>query len=40
MARLALLCSAQFLVVLDVTIVAIALPAIRRSLGFSPEDLQ
>jgi MFS family permease len=37
---LALLCSAQFLVVLDVTIVAVALPAIRRSLGFSAEDLQ
>jgi MFS family permease len=37
---LALLCSAQFLVVLDVTIVAVALPAIRRSLGFPAEDLQ
>jgi MFS family permease len=40
MARLALLCAAQFLVVLDVTIVVIALPDIRRSLGFSPENLQ
>jgi MFS family permease len=40
MPRLALLCGAQFLVVLDVTIVVIALPEIRRSLGFSPEDLQ
>src|SRR3954470_5405720 len=39
-ARLALLCVAQFLVVLDVTIVAIALPAIRRDLGFEPADLQ
>jgi Bacteriocin-protection, YdeI or OmpD-Associated len=38
--RLALLCVAQFVVVLDVTIVAIALPAIRRDLGFDPADLQ
>jgi EmrB/QacA subfamily drug resistance transporter len=37
---LVLLCSAQFLVVLDVTIVAIALPDVRASLGFSPEELQ
>ena len=39
-ARLALLCVAQFVVVLDVTIVAIALPAIRRDLGFDPAGLQ
>ena len=39
-ARLTLLCVAQFVVVLDVTIVAIALPAIRRDLGFEPADLQ
>ena len=39
-ARLALLCVAQFVVVLDVTIVAIALPAIRQDLGFAPADLQ
>jgi MFS family permease len=39
-AALALLCTAQFVVVLDVTIVAVALPAIRRSLGFAPEGLQ
>src|SRR4051794_19318993 len=39
-ARLALLCIAQFMVVLDVTIVAIALPAIRRDLGFEPAGLQ
>src|SRR5215203_3364171 len=39
-ARLALLCVAQFVVVLDVTIVAIALPAIGRDLGFEPADLQ
>ena len=38
--RLALLCVAQFVVVLDVTIVAIALPAIGRDLGFAKADLQ
>jgi MFS family permease len=37
---LALLCAAQFVVVLDVTIVAVALPAIRHDLGFSTEGLQ
>jgi MFS family permease len=35
-----LLCGAQFLLVLDVTIVAVALPAIRASLGLSREGLQ
>jgi len=39
-ARLVLLCVAQFVVVLDVTIVAIALPAIGRDLGFEPAALQ
>jgi MFS family permease len=39
-ATLALLCGAQFLIVLDVTIVAIALPDIRDSLGFSAAGLQ
>ena len=39
-ARLALLCVAQFVLVLDVTIVAIALPAIGRDLGFAAADLQ
>ncbi len=34
------LCAAQFLVVLDVTIVAIALPDMRDSLGFSATGLQ
>jgi MFS family permease len=34
------LCGAQFLAVLDATIVASALPDLRRSLGFSPESLQ
>ena len=37
---LALLCVAQFVVVLDVTIVAIALSEIQDSLGFSRADLQ
>jgi MFS family permease len=37
---LMLLCGTQFLVVLDATIVAIALPDIRRSLGFSATGLQ
>jgi MFS family permease len=37
---LVLLCSAQFLIVLDVTIVAIALPDIRDDLGFSASSLQ
>jgi EmrB/QacA subfamily drug resistance transporter len=39
-AALALVCVAQFVVVLDVTIVAIALPEIQASLGFSSADLQ
>jgi len=39
-ARLALLCVAQFVVVLDATIVAIALPAIGDDLGVSATDLQ
>ena len=39
-ARLALLCVAQFVVVLDVTIVAIALPAIGDDLDMSPTGLQ
>jgi MFS family permease len=38
--RIALLCVAQFVVVLDVTIVAIALPAIGRDLGVAPAGLQ
>ncbi len=37
---LLLLCVAQFVVVLDVTIVAVALPAIDDDLGFGPTDLQ
>jgi EmrB/QacA subfamily drug resistance transporter len=40
MAVIALLCLAQFVVVLDVTIVAVALPAIQDDLGFSAAGLQ
>src|SRR4051794_23040899 len=39
-ATVALLCTAQFVVVLDATIVAIALPAIRGSLHVATADLQ
>jgi MFS family permease len=39
-ARIALLCVAQFVVVLDVTIVAIALPAIARELDFTAAGVQ
>src|SRR3954469_11437729 len=39
-AMVALLCTAQFIVVLDATIVAIALPAIQRSLRMQTADLQ
>jgi EmrB/QacA subfamily drug resistance transporter len=35
-----LLCVAQFMVVLDVSIVNVALPSIRHALGFSPTALQ
>ena len=35
----ALLCAAQFVVVLDGTIVAVALPSIGRDLGFSATTL-
>jgi EmrB/QacA subfamily drug resistance transporter len=37
---LALLCAVQFMVVLDVAIVNVALPSIQVDLGFSQEDLQ
>jgi EmrB/QacA subfamily drug resistance transporter len=37
---LILLCVAQFVVVLDASIVNVALPSIKRDLGFSQEDLQ
>ena len=39
-AVLALLCVAQFVDVLDVNAVIVALPVVGRDLGFSPEDLQ
>ena len=37
---LALLCAAQFVDVLDVNVVVVALPSIGGDLGFSQEDLQ
>ncbi len=37
---LALICSAQFMIVLDVSIVNVALPSIKTSLDFSQENLQ
>src|SRR6187455_668169 len=37
---LALLCVVQFMVVLDIAIVNVALPSIKIDLGFSQEDLQ
>jgi EmrB/QacA subfamily drug resistance transporter len=37
---LAVCCTAQFMVILDVSIVNVALPSIRSSLGFSPTELQ
>ncbi len=37
---LALLCAAQFMVILDVTVVNVALPSIQADLGFSFGDLQ
>jgi hypothetical protein len=37
---LLLLCGAQFLVVLDATIVNVALPSIQRALHFTEQNLQ
>ena len=37
---LALLCAVQFMVVLDIAVVNVALPSIQVDLGFSPENLQ
>ena len=37
---LALIVTAQFMVILDVAIVNVALPSIKTDLGFSPESLQ
>ena len=39
-ALLIVLCAAQFMVILDATIVNVALPAISRSLSFAPGNLQ
>jgi EmrB/QacA subfamily drug resistance transporter len=39
-ATLILACLAQFMVILDVSVVNVALPVIRRSLGFTESDLQ
>jgi EmrB/QacA subfamily drug resistance transporter len=39
-AALALLCVAQFVDVLDINAVIVALPVVGRDLGFAPEDLQ
>jgi hypothetical protein len=37
---LTLVCMAQFMVVLDATVVNVALPSIKRGLSFSDADLQ
>src|SRR4051812_16556995 len=37
---LVLACVAQFMVILDVSVVNVALPSIRTGLGFSEQDLQ
>src|SRR4030081_3517414 len=37
---LVLVCLGQFMVVLDATVVNVALPSIRRGLAFAPADLQ
>ena len=37
---LALLCMTQFVVVLDIAVVNVALPSIQTDLGFSQDDLQ
>src|SRR2546426_4276416 len=37
---LALLCAAQFMLILDIAIVNVALPSIQRTLGLSAENIQ
>src|SRR6476619_5543443 len=39
-ATLVVVCLAQFMVILDATIVNVALPSIQRGLHFAPSDLQ
>lgn len=39
-AALFLLCTAQFMVIMDTSIIGVALPAIKESLGYSQENLQ
>src|SRR5918995_2733651 len=40
MPALVLLCAAQFMVILDITVVNVALPSIQQDLGFAGKDLQ
>jgi EmrB/QacA subfamily drug resistance transporter len=40
MPALVLLCAAQFMVILDITVVSIAMPSIQRDLGIAVADLQ
>ncbi|MBB4661133.1 MFS transporter [Conexibacter arvalis] len=40
MPALILLCAAQFMVILDITVVSIAMPSIQQDLGFAIADLQ
>ena len=37
---LALLCAAQFMLILDIAIVNVALPSMQRTLGLSAENIQ
>jgi MFS family permease len=37
---LALLCAAQFMLILDIAIVNVALPSMQRTLGLSAESIQ
>jgi len=37
---LAVLCTAQFMVIMDTSIIGVALPAIQKSLNYSPSELQ
>jgi EmrB/QacA subfamily drug resistance transporter len=40
MPALVLLCAAQFMVILDITVVNVAMPSIQEDLGFASKDLQ